>query len=259
MADNGVIEITVKGKNGNEPLTPDNFDIKEIKSLFDIVEALLYPNQKIKRAPITYSIEKGSVRNIFKTTPQSAAVFIAIISMVKDNGNLDGLEIETARALSEVQKSAHRTGYTYEFGEYKASEPKLVISHDTSYHVNENLWADAEFYFYGVLVNAGGKDKPNIHIQTKDKGLLIIKTEKEYLEELTENVLYKHFSVRALGRQNIETGELDPTSLVLMELNLHDPSYNAQYLERLIKRATPHWEDVKDVDTWIYNLRGGNG
>ena len=40
MVDNGVIEITVKGKNGNEPLTPDNFDIKEIKSLFDIVEAL---------------------------------------------------------------------------------------------------------------------------------------------------------------------------------------------------------------------------
>jgi len=45
MNDSGKIEIRVVGRLGNEPLSPDNFDIREIKSLFDVVETLLYPNQ----------------------------------------------------------------------------------------------------------------------------------------------------------------------------------------------------------------------
>lgn len=80
MEESDKIEIRVIGRMGNDPLSPENFDIREIKSLFDVVETLLYPNQKNSRAPVTYSLETGSVRNIFRTTRQSAAAFIAIVS-----------------------------------------------------------------------------------------------------------------------------------------------------------------------------------
>lgn len=129
----------------------------------------------------------------------------------------------------------------------------------TSYHINENLWADAEFYFYGMLVNAGGKDKTNIHIQTKDNGLITIATEKEFLQDREDNVLYKNFMVRANGRQNITTGAIDMASLHLLELTPYDPTYNEQYLARLIKRATPRWTDVGDADQWLSEIRGTNG
>lgn len=112
----------------------------------------------------------------------------------------------------------------------------LTISKETTYHINEDLWADAELYFYGTLVNAGGKDKTNIHLLTKDKGSLIIATEREFLQGLEENVLYKHFMVRAKGRQNILTGELDTSSLQLLQLSSYDPTYNEQYLDNLIKK-----------------------
>lgn len=259
MNDSGKIEIRVIGSYGNEPLSPDNFDIREIRSLFDVVETLLYPNQKFSRAPISYSLEAGSVRNIFKTTLQSATTFLAIISLVKQTGSLDGLEINTAKALQEVQKSALRTGYTYEFGTPGDNTPSLVISNQTTYHVNENLWADAEFYFYGMLVNAGGKDKTNIHIQTKDNGVIMIATEKEFLQDREDNVLYKNFKVRAIGRQNISTGAIDMSSLHLLELTPYEPKYNEQYLARLIKRASPKWADVGDADKWLSEIRGFNG
>jgi len=259
MTDSGKIEIRVVGRLGNEPLSPENFDIREIKSLFDVVETLLYPNQKISRPPISYSLESGSVRNIFKTTLQSAATFLAILTLVKQTGSLDGLEINTARALQEVQKSALRNGYTYEFGTPGNDTPSLVISKQTSYHINENLWADAEFYFYGMLVNAGGKDKTNIHIQTKDNGLITIATEKEFLQDREDNVLYKHFMVRAVGRQNIASGAIDMSTLHLLELTPYDPTYNEQYLARLIKRASPKWADVGDADKWLSEIRGTNG
>ena len=259
MEESGKIEIRVVGRMGNEPLSPENFDIREIKGLFDVVEAMLYPNQKCSRAPITYSLETGKVRNIFKTTLQSATAFLAVLSLVQKNGTLDGLELPTAKALQEVQKSAVKNNFTYEFGTPYNNSPSLVISKETTFHINENLWADAEFYFYGMLVNAGGKDKTNIHIQTKDNGLLTIATEKEFLQDLEENVLYKHFTVQARGRQNIVTGEIDTSSLQLIQLTSYDPNYNEQYLANLIKRASPKWADVEDVDKWLSEIRGING
>lgn len=259
MEESDKIEIRVIGRMGNDPLSPENFDIREIKSLFDVVETLLYPNQKNSRAPITYSLETGSVRNIFRTTRQSAAAFIAIVSLVQQSGSLEGLELPTARAFQEIQKSAIRNNFTYEFGTPYNEVPSLTISKETAYHINENLWADAEFYFYGVLVNAGGKDKTNIHLQTKDNGLLTIATEKEFLQGLEENVLYKHFMVRAVGRQNILSGELDTSSLQLLELSTYDPTYNEKYLDNLIKKASPKWADVMDADKWVSEIRGING
>jgi hypothetical protein len=259
MDDSGRIEIRVVGRLGNEPLSPDNFDIREIRGLFDVVETMLYPNQKISREPISYALEPGSVRNIFKTTPQRAAMFLSVLSLVARAESLDVLEITTARALQEVQKSALRNGFTYEFGTPGNETPSLVISNQTSYHINENLWADAEFYFYGMLVNAGGKDKTNIHIQTKDQGLITIATEKEFLQDREDNVLYKHFMVRAIGRQNITTGAIDMSSLHLSELTPYDPTYNEQYLARLIKRASPKWAGIGDADQWLSEIRGING
>lgn len=259
MDESGKIEIRVKGRIGNEPLSPENYDIREIRSLFDVVETLLYPSQKNGRAPITYSIEEGCVRNIFRTTAQSAAAFIAVVSLVQTTGSLDGLELPTARALCEVQKSAVRNNFIYEFRNPSEVHPSLVISSDTEYYINEDLWAEAEFYFYGMLVNAGGKDKTNIHLLTKDRGLLTIATNKDFLRNLEENVLYKHFAVRAIGRQNLLSGELDTSSLLLLQLLSYDTAYNERYLEGLIKRASPKWHGVEDADKWISEIRRSNG
>lgn len=183
MDNSGKIEIRVSGRVGNESLSPQNFDIREIRKIFDVVETLLYPNQKIQRDPISFSMKEGSVRTIFKTTLQSAATFIAIVSLAQKSGSLDVLELPTAKALQEIQDSAIRTGFTYEFGSPDITSPALTISNKTTFHINENLWADAEFYFYGTLINAGGKEKTNIHLLTKDKGTITLATDREFLHD----------------------------------------------------------------------------
>ncbi|MDE7376194.1 MAG: hypothetical protein K2N16_05040, partial [Muribaculaceae bacterium] len=243
MDNSGKVEIRVSGRVGNEPLSPENFDIREIKELFDVVETLLYPTAKAVRAPISFSMEEGSVRNIFRTTVQSAATFLTIVALVQQSNSLDVLELPAARALQEVQKSAIRTGFTYEFSAPDKEIPALTISKDTSFHINDNLWADAEFYFYGMLINAGGKDKTNIHLQTKDNGVIILATEREYLQDQKDNVLYKQFMVRTTGKQNISSGAIDMSSLQLLEMTPYDPTYQEQYLAKLIKRASPKWAD----------------
>ena len=64
---NGQIEIRVSGKIGNVDINPDNFDIREIISILENVDDLLYNGDKKNRPLISYDIQEGSVRNIFKT------------------------------------------------------------------------------------------------------------------------------------------------------------------------------------------------
>jgi len=95
----GEIEIKVVGKSGNNELTPDNYDIKHIASLLQNVEDLLYPNEKKNRPLITYDIQEGSVKHIFKTTIQTVIAFSAILSQIQLNESIDFLELKTARAI----------------------------------------------------------------------------------------------------------------------------------------------------------------
>ncbi|HBY67655.1 MAG TPA: hypothetical protein DEG69_07825, partial [Flavobacteriaceae bacterium] len=100
------------------------------------------------------------------------------------------------------------------------------------------------------------KSKANIHLDTKDYGYLSIETGEEFLKEREENLLYKKFGVRASGKQNIETGEIDTKSLSLLELIDYQPKFDSDYLNSLIKKAKKSWNNI-NPDEWLLNLRGG--
>jgi len=46
MENFATIEIEIKGKKGNNVLSPQNFDIREIRNILDYVEDMLYPYDK---------------------------------------------------------------------------------------------------------------------------------------------------------------------------------------------------------------------
>lgn len=225
MDKQGLIEIHIVGAKGNNQLSPDNFDIKEIKVLLESIEDLLYPNNKKDRPDITYSIETGSVRNIFKTSMQAVVAFSAVMTMVNQTGSIDGLELPTARAIEKIQDVARKTDYTFEFKTSNDVASVLTVSPDTNYHRTTDLWVDAEFYFYGTLTNAGGKDKSNIHLDTNEVGSIIIATDKDFLKKEEKNLLYREYGVRVLGKQNVETGEIDRSDLKLLDLIDYTPRF----------------------------------
>lgn len=257
MDKQGLIEIHIVGTKGNHALTPDNFDIKEIRALLDGVEDLLYPNNKKDRPDISYTIVSGSVKNIFRTSMQAVITFSAVMTMVNTTKSLDGLELPTARAIEKIQGIARKSAYVFEFKTSNSEEAVLTISPDTNYQRTTDLWIDAELYFYGTLTNAGGKDKSNIHLDTKDVGTLIISSEKNFLKEKETNLLYREFGVRVRGKQNVETGEIDRNDLQLIDLIDYTPQYNDQYISNLISKVGDKFMEM-DVDAWIAEIRGNN-
>jgi hypothetical protein len=132
----------------------------------------------------------------------------------------------------------------------------LTITRKSHFKRSEPVWADAEFYFYGKVTNAGGKDKANLHLSTEEMGTVRIQTTIDFLKEYDDNLLYKNFGVRATGKQHSETGEIDTSSLKFVELVDYQPKYDESYLNQLISKASSTWSNVKDKDQWLREIRG---
>ena len=255
MGNLGQIEIHIVGSKGNNPLTPDNYDIKEIISLLSNIEPLLYPGMKSNRPDIAYRIEPGSVRNIFTVTKQAETAFAAIASMVASTQSIDALELPSARAIEQIQAMAIKNNYNFEFKTPERENGILSITPSTHFFRSEALWADAELYFYGTLVDAGGKDKSNIHLETKNFGTIVVSVERETLKNEERNLLYKDYGIQALGKQNVETGEIDRSSLKLLKIIDYEPSFDEGYLNELINKVGDRFNGM-DVDEYISKIRG---
>ena len=88
----GNIEIRITGTKGNLELKPETYDIKDIATILEQAEQLLFPNDKKNRPLISYNFEEGSVRHIFKIGHQFVVGFDAILGQINTTNNLDFLE-----------------------------------------------------------------------------------------------------------------------------------------------------------------------
>lgn len=251
----GHIEIRVLGNKGNLKLSPDNYDVKEIISMLQNIEDLLYPTNKKDRPLITYDLQEGSVKHIFKTSIQAIIGFSAILTQIQKSNSIDFLELRTAQAIENIQNFSYQKNYDFEIKSSVDNETVLNINPSSKFLRTENIWVEAELYFYGTLTNAGGKSSINIHLDTDEFGSLTIDTDKDFLMEQEENLLYKKYGIRALGKQNIETGEIDKKTLKLIELIDFAPKYDDEYLNALIKKAKGNWKGI-NPDEWLNEMRG---
>lgn len=252
----GFIEIRITGSKGNLDLTPDNYDIREIIAILENAENLLFPGDKRDRPYISYKIEEGSVKHILKTSIQYIIGFNAIIGQVNQVQSIDFLDLNSARAFENIQDIAAKQNYVFSIKTSLDQTNEVKIDRTTRYYRTEAIWADAEFYFYGKVTNAGGKDKANIHIYTEEIGTVRIQTPISFLEQYDENMLYKTFGIRATGKQHSETGEIDTSTLRFIELVDYQPKYDEKYLKSLRDKAKKSWLGSINPDNWLNEIRG---
>lgn len=253
----GEIEFHIEGQVGAEKLRPELVDIDEIKAVLEQASALLFPTEKRSNRPlISYEITDGSVKHKFKTLLQSVIGFGAVLSQIESEGQIDFLHDRSAAAIETLQSLAKEKNYVVTVS---ANNKQLQIDRTTHFERSEQVWVDAEFYLYGELVDAGGKRRPNIHLDTKEYGTLRITVDKDYLRQREQNLLYKKFGVRASGRQNLRTSELDQSSLKFIELLDLEPTYSEKYIDSQVEKATTAWSQVDDPDTWLNEMRGDYG
>jgi hypothetical protein len=254
MDEIGQIEIRISGTNGNLELKPENYDIKDIKDLLENVENLLYPNDR-NRPIVSYSILPGSVRNVFSTSMQYVSGVNAIIGQISQTGNIDFLDRQRAQAIENLQKVSRKKNCTIEMFTSLSNTNRIKMDATTTFHRKEDVWVDADFYFYGKITDAGGKDKANIHISTEEFGSLRIQTPIDFLEQYEGNILYRVMGIYATGKQHLHTGEIDTSTLRFASLVDYRPKYDEGYLNELREKAKP-WLSSVNAENWLNEIRG---
>lgn len=257
MENKGYIEIRITGKKGQLDLTPEIYDISELKILLDQIDKLVFAKDRKNRQIISYEVKEGSVKHIFKTSLQAVIAFNALIAEIDNKKSIDFLEHPTANALEMLQDSAIKQNYNFEISTSLENTSKLLITPLTHYQHSKNEWVDAEFYFYGEVIDMGGKTKANIHINSPGFGIVTIDTPKDIIENYEVNPLYKPLGIKTIGKQNLLTGEVDKTTLKFLDFIEYVPKFDENYLQKLIKKASKTWSDVKDPDLWLQEIRGG--
>jgi hypothetical protein len=253
----GHIGIRISGSKGNLELSPDNYDIRDIISVLENAENLLFPGEKRDRPVISYHIENGSVKHVFKTSLQFVIGFNAVLGQISSDQSIDILHQNTAKAIESFQDVAAKKNYVFNIYTSIGQSNTLKIDSTTRFYRTESIWADAEFYFYGKVVNAGGKNNANIHLNTDEYGVIRIQTPISFLEQYEDNLLYKSLGIRASGKQNTDTGEIDTSSLNFIELVHYESKYNEDYLKSLRDKATKSWLGKVNSDLWLDEIRGG--
>jgi hypothetical protein len=131
------------------------------------------------------------------------------------------------------------------------------VDANTHFYRTEDNWVDAEFYFYGKIIDVGGKNKNSIYIHTEEYGVIKISTLMAFFEQLKENIIgQKTYGIRVKGKQNSVTGEFDKDSFEYLELISYEKKYDEAYLNSLIEKATKNWAQIKDKDAWLHQIRG---
>ena len=253
----GYIEIKVSGSKGNLNLSPDNYDIREIIAILKNAENFLFPYKKKDRSTISYKIEYGSVKHIFKTSIQHIIVFNAIIAQIQQQQNIDFLDLPTAKAIENIQDIVRKKDYVFTICTSIDKSNKLQVDANTHFYRTEDNWVDAEFYYYGKIIDVGGKNKNSIYIHTEEYGVIKISTLMAFFEQLKENIIgQKTYGIRVKGKQNSVTGEFDKDSFEYLELISYEKKYDEAYLNSLIEKATKNWAQIKDKDAWLHQIRG---
>lgn len=90
---------------------------------------------------------------------QTVIGFSAILSQVQENNSIDFLDIKTARAFEDIQNLSRQKNYSFQIKTSLKTNSELNITTQTKFFKTDFFWVDAEFYFYGILTNAGGKAK----------------------------------------------------------------------------------------------------
>lgn len=59
------------------------------------------------------------------------------------------------------------------------------------------------------------------------------------------------------SKQNLQTFEIDRNALTFVNLFDYDMEFSESYLDGLMKKAAPAWEEITNADEWLEEIRGG--
>lgn len=238
--------LTLKGKTPDgRYITPENTRIDDLFNQLQDVRKLVQDGSAL------ISFEEGSLKTMIVG---GATVIAALVSDIQNiqRGNYYNVNSKRIAAVESLMNQARKNNWEYDFST-PDSGSLLVISRESPLPPIKDVWIPSLTVFEGEITDAGGKDKPNIHLLFNGT-ILKINATKEQLGSIEENMLYKNKRIKVSYLLNPRTGDMKEYKLLAI---LEQPTLDTDKLNQFIEQGTKDWADVQNITAWVEDHRKG--
>lgn len=251
------LEYSLDDVIGGKPLTPENVDLPTLRGFLEDVETLIkgdVPGASLVDSRVR--IEDGSLKVVTFVAYLLAADVQADMARLEQNGDLDAIQPKRAQVIERWQAKTRRSpSRIYSLGSKDHPATVQVSQKSQFQHGNENAWVSVEKYLTGRVVNAGGKQDPNVHLVLAETGDSVrVSASEEQLSAEKENQLYKDVTLRVQAEQHVRIKALRNIRLIEFVPQTHE--VDEQELANLWEKGRKAWKDVKSAAGWVESLRG---
>ena len=251
------LEFSLDDVIDNRPLTPATVDLPTLRGFLEEVEKLIKGDvQGASLGDSRVRIEEGSVKLVALVAQLLAADVRSDLAKLDDTGDLDAIQPRRAEIIELWQSRTRRfPSRAYSIQTDFVRRPLKIANTSQFQRGSENAWVSVEKYLSGKVVNAGGKQDPNVHLVLADSGQSVrISATEQQLGGEKENQLYKDVTIRVQAEQHIRTKALRDVRLIQFLANVTEA--NERALANLWQNGREAWRDVASAAGWVESLRG---
>lgn len=255
------LEFSLDDVIGGRPLTIETVDLPTLRGFFEEVEKIIkgdVPGASLSDSRVR--IEEGSVKLVTLVAHLLAADVRSDLAKLDETGDLDAIQPRRAEVVEQWQARTRRfpsRSYSIQTNPHTvAPRPPLRIANTSQFqHGSENAWVSVEKYLAGKVVNAGGKQDPNVHLVLADTGESVrVSATEQQLGAEKENQLYKDVTLRVQAEQHVRTKALRDIRLIQFLAQASEADERA--LANLWQKGREAWRGVASAAGWVESLRG---
>lgn len=259
MSDVTKISFAMKDTVLGDDLSPDNTTLPLLSEFIEQVMIFLRGSGRPNLDTIKAGIKKGSLAVVAENEAGLLDSALKDYDTVMKTHSIEDIDPARAKIIefwqNEAKRSQSRNYQLYTGDDSSTADLKFLrIAFDTDFKKIKEIWVDVELYLYGKVYDLGGKNKPNVHIELENGNSLKIGTKATLLTGDNENRLYKDQLVRVRAKKNIKTEELEDEKLISFEY--YNPVFDEDEYNKLAKKTKAAWRSVKNISSWVEDLRG---
>ncbi len=251
------LEFSLDDVVGGRPLTPETVDLPTLRGFLEEVETLIkgdVPGASLADSRVR--IESGSVKVVAFIAHLLAADVRTDMAKLDETGDLDVIQPKRAQIIEKWQVRTRRSpSRVYALGAEAGRRAVRILSTSQFQHGSKNAWVIVEKYLAGRVVNAGGKQDPNVHLVLAESGESIrVSATEQQLGAEKENQLYKEVTLRVQAEQHLRTKAL--RNIRLIQFSPQTAEVDEQALESLWRKGREAWKGVTSAAGWVEAMRG---
>lgn len=253
MPDNETKTLTlhVEGQYADgSQISLDNLSLPLLKTQMECIYELLSNDDSIKK-DARISLEEGSLKTLLILP---VAIWSGLCADIEKYsiGDYSSISVpKRKKALDKLVRSSNVGSCNLSI----LSDDKEIYNSSTAITPRkQDIEVELEMDIEGKVLEAGGRGRPNIHVEGQNGKKYTITTSQAQIAELEKNILYHNVLLLVSYKYNIQTKA--SRDYRLKKIIDDGDSIKADELKVLIKQESAKWKNITDPALWLTELRG---